>query len=76
MLIYLLDFYFKKLNPLNCLVLQYFEFKEDNLGYFSLQFFCFICSMKEGKNAFNNENEVSIISWFFLRTMKGNYDYI
>ena len=34
--------------------------------------------MKERKNAFNNENEVIIVSWFFSRTiaMKGNYDYM
>ena len=37
--------------------------KEGNEGDFSLQFFCFICGMKERKNAFNNENEVIVVSW-------------
>ena len=55
-----------------------FWVKEGNAGDFPLQLFCFICSMKERKNAFSNENEVIIVSWFFLRiiTMKGNYDFI
>ena len=52
--------------------------KEGNAGDFSPHVFCFICSMKERKNAFNNENKVIIVSWFFSRiiAMKRNYDYI
>ena len=55
-----------------------FWVKEGNAGDFSLQLFYFICSIKERKNAFNNENEVIIVSWFFLRiiVMKGGCDYI
>ena len=34
--------------------------------------------MKERMNAFNNENEVIIVGWFFSRiiAMMENYDYI
>ena len=34
--------------------------------------------MKERMNAYNNEDEVIIVSWFFSRiiAMKRNYDYI
>ena len=61
MLIYLLDFYFKNISFKCCQLLctAAFWFKEGNAGDFSLQFFCFICSMKERKNAFNNENEAT-----------------
>ena len=70
-LIYLLDFYLKIFNSVffNCLALQHFRFKRVIEEAFSLQFFSFICSMKERKNAFNSENEVITVSCFLSRTI-------
>ena len=80
MLICLLDFYLNIFhsNVFNRFATQHFGLKKVMRETFHCSFFYFICSIKERKNAFNNENEVIIVSWFFLRiiVMKGSCDYI
>ena len=58
MLINLMDFYLKilHLNVFKCFALQHFGLKKEKRETFHCTFFCFISSMKERVNAFNNEN--------------------
>ena len=80
MLTYLLGLYLNifYLNVSSCFALQHFGLKKVMWETFHCNFFCFLCSIKERKNTFNNENKVIIVSWFFSRiiAMKGNYEYI